>query len=121
MMLISVRLHHLFLALLRMGGYRVLTRVRPRIIYIGHTSHALCDKGSSSILSTLVSLGSLRVCNLDLPPNKDIPSSIPLGSTLSTFEMASRVERHDSHAAGYLHNHRCPYNQKGPKPYTPLS
>ena len=97
-------LHHLvFLAsLLRMGGYRILPRVRPQIIYLGRTSQIPCDKKSSySILLTLVSLGSKGVY-IGALPTRMYPSSIPLGSTLSTFEMASRVKRHDSHATSYF-------------------
>ena len=92
----------LFLAFLRMGGYRILPRVRPQIIYIGRTSQIPCDKKSSySILLTLVSLGSKGVY-IGALPTRMYPSSIPLGSTLSTFEMASRVKRHDSHATSHI-------------------
>ena len=92
----------LFLAFLRMGGYGILPRVRPQIIYIGQTSQIPCDKKSSySILLTLVSLGSKGVY-IGALPTRMYPSSIPLGSTLSTFEMASRVKRHDSHATSHI-------------------
>ena len=40
--------------------------------------------------------------------------SLPLSFTLYTFEMVSRVKRHDSHVAGHLHDLRCHYSQKGP-------
>ena len=112
----------LFLAfLLRMGGYRILPRVRPQIIYLGRTSQIPCDKKNSySTLSTLVSLGSKGVY-IGVLSTRMYSLLIPLSFTLSAFEMVSRVKRHDSHVAGHLHDLRCHYSQKDPKLYTPLS
>ena len=111
----------LFLALLRMGGYRILPRVRPQIIYIGQTSQIPCDKKSRySILSTLVSLGSKGVYIGVL--------STRMYSLLYTieFDPFHFWDGFKSKKAWFTcnqsyYNLRCHYNQKGPKLYTPLS